>query len=163
MLEILKAFGRWLGTTPLSHDVRAILTSVVWAAPTVQTIHILSVAIVIGSAGAICLKLLGFSTQPLAALTKKFIPPIWCALVVLLLSGSLLILNRPMRYFGNWSFLSKITLIAIGMGVIVAIQQAVRRDPQFGDTATASSKALGAGLAVLWLAVIFAGRWIAYV
>lgn len=162
MFEVFRSFGRWLASTELSHQVREVLTSFLLVAPIVQTIHILSIAVVVGAAGAISLRLLGANPQPLPVLIRKFVPVIWGALVVMLLTGSVLVINRPSRYFGKWVFLSKMALIIIAVLVTLALQAGVRRNPRRWETAAASSRILGASLMLLWLAVIFAGRWIAY-
>ena len=162
MFELFRSFGRWLASTELSQATREALTNFLLFAPIVQTIHILSIAVVVGSAGAICLRLLGVGSQSLPALTKRFVPVIWGALVVMLLTGSVLVVNRPTRYFGKWVFLSKMALIIVAIVVTIALQSAVRRNPQHWEATSAASRTIGASLLLMWMAVIFAGRWIAY-
>jgi hypothetical protein len=164
MFEAPRSFGRWLSSTGVSHAAHEAMVTAPWLSPSLQTIHILSIAVIVVSAGAICLKLFGagLHSQTLAGLVRRFISLIWGALTVMLLTGSVLIANRPARYFGNWSFLSKITLIVIAIGTMFFLQSSVRRNSQFLETAPMRAKAFGAGFMLLWIAVIFAGRWIAY-
>jgi uncharacterized membrane protein len=166
MFEALREFGRWLGRTELSASVHSLLVNTFWLAPSVQTLHILSIAVVILAAGVIGLRLLGLAGTSYSAdmLVRRFAPLIWCALVVMLLTGGMLIMNRPGRYFGNWSFLTKMTLVLFGAGLVLAMQRVGARNPVYFDgVATRSAgKVLGAVLVVVWVAVIFAGRWIAY-
>lgn len=166
MFETLREFGRWLGTTDVSKTVHSLLISTIWLAPSVQTLHILSIAVVMMVAGIIGLRLLGFAGTSYSAdmLVRRFAPLIWFALLVLLLTGSVLIINRPARYFGNWSFLTKMVLVLFGAGLVLAMQRVAARNPAYFDSVAEKSagRILGTFLLVVWVAVIFAGRWIAY-
>ena len=84
----MQAFSDWLAATPLSMQIK----TVEWIIPTVQTIHILSISIVMSSAAMVDLRVLGVLSrgQPLADVAHRFVPWIWWTLIVLLLSGSTL-------------------------------------------------------------------------
>ncbi len=89
----LHGFAEWLGQTPISQVVQ----NVSWIIPSVQSIHILSIAIVISAVFMVDLRLLGVigRDQPTAAYTSRFLSWIWPTLVVLLLTGSVLIIGEP--------------------------------------------------------------------
>ena len=164
MLEWLDHIGRLLADTPLSAMAHELLLHSIWLAPGLQSVHILSVAVIIGAAGAINLRLLGVVArdETPARLIRRLVPFVWGALVVMLLTGSVFILNRPHRYFDNWSFLTKVVLILVAIAFTLGMQQAARRNPSFGVVPGAASRTV-AGLALLvWTGIIFAGRWIAY-
>ena len=166
-MESPASFAQWLASTDLSHAARAALTKVGWLSPTIQTLHLLSIAAVIGSAGAINLRLAGFSglQHPTANLVRRFTPIIWSALVVMLLTGSLLIVNRPTRYFGNWSFLTKVALLLLAILITLFVQVAVRRNPTFWEsppTMLTTARVVAICTLMIWIAIIFAGRLIAY-
>ncbi len=87
MLSTLRAFGEWLATTSLSNTIQ----NVSWIIPTIQTIHIICVAIVISATFLVDLRILGMfaRSQTLASLSDRFLTWIWWALIVLLVTGSL--------------------------------------------------------------------------
>ena len=81
----IATFGDWLYATPVSTAIR----ETTWIIPNVQTIHILAIAVVIGSALATELRFAGvFATdrQP-ADILRRYLPWMRRALLVLLLTG----------------------------------------------------------------------------
>ena len=160
----VQAFSNWLSATPLSMQIQ----TVSWIIPTVQTIHILAIAIVISSAAMLDLRVLGvlFRGQPLDAVARRFVPWIWWTLLVLLLTGATLIVGEPERSLANPAFILKMSLLAAVLLVTVAFQKGFARGDVFWDS-TAGRRVAGrllAGLSlVLWIGIVFAGRWIAYI
>jgi hypothetical protein len=150
----LHSFAQWLGETPLS----LVIQNVAWIIPTVQSIHILSIAIVISSVLMVDLKLLNVlgRGQPTAIYTSRYLPWVWPTLVVLLLTGSILIIGEPARSLENPSFQIKMALLIAAMIVTALLQRPIAA----GRETTA--KALAIASICLWVGIIFAGRWIAY-
>jgi hypothetical protein len=105
-------------------------------------------------------------TQPLAALTHRFLPWIWYALAVLVLTGSLLIIGEPGRSLMNPAFGLKMLMLLVVASLTAVLQRPLAADAAFWD-ASAQRRALARGIAVLslalWSGIVFAGRWIAYV
>src|SRR5256714_10826253 len=93
--QALDRFCSWLEQTPLSQAIQ----SAGWVVPAVQTIHILAIAVVLSSVLMLNLRLLGIvgSDQPLARVTSRFRPVIWCTLPILLATGVLMIIGEPAR------------------------------------------------------------------
>jgi uncharacterized membrane protein len=160
-------FGKWLGSTDLSHAARAALNDHSWLAPTSETLHILALTTLFASAAVLHLRTLGVVGQdrPLGPLARRLLPLTWTALVILLLTGGLLVVNRPGRYFRSDTFLIKMTLILLAVAWTLVLQVGFARDPDFWERTkvrllTAKGGAVAALL--LWSGVIVAGRWIAY-
>ena len=67
-------FSGWLAATPLSHTIQ----TAGWIIPTLQTIHILSVAVVFSSAVLVDLRLWRLLNRdvPLPEVTRRFLPAI---------------------------------------------------------------------------------------
>ena len=67
-----------------------------WAIPTIQSIHIVGIAIVMGSVFMICLRILGWASmdQTLRQTTNRFGPWMTGALCVLLATGILMVVER---------------------------------------------------------------------
>ena len=163
-LHSLDGFCNWLGATSTSQT----LQTVGWIIPAVQTVHILAVAAVVSSALILDLRLLGLRgiDQPLAAVARRFLPFIWWPLPVLLVSGALLITAEPARSLENPVFILKMGLLLAAASVTLACQLPLRRNPGFWDLSVARKRTvrlIAVASMPLWVAVIFAGRWIAYV
>jgi len=164
MLSTLRTFSDWLAQTGLSE----VIQNVSWIIPTVQTIHIVSVAIVISATFLVSLRVLGVfdRAEALAALSNRFLPWVWYALVVLLVTGSLLIIGEPGRSLLNPAFAAKMLMLIIVAGLTRVLQKPLMAEAGYWD-ASGQRKALARTIAVvsltLWSFIVFAGRWIAYV
>jgi hypothetical protein len=164
MLSTLRAFAEWLAETDLSNTIQ----NVSWIIPTVQTVHIVCVAIVISATFLVSLRVLGVFGRlwPIAALSSRFLPWIWYALVVLLISGSILIVGEPNRSLMNPAFGLKMLMLLIVASLTAILQRPLATDAGYWD-ASSQRRALARGIAVLsltlWSCIVFAGRWIAYI
>lgn len=160
----LDSFCEWLKVTPFS----VALQSAAWAVPLVQTVHILAIGAVIGSGLMLALRSLGWIAldQTLANANLRFLRVIWWSLPVLAVSGALMISAEPARSLENPAFWLKMLLLLLSSAVGLGYQAPLRRDPGFWDHSSGRRK-LGQLIAVvslaLWVGVIFAGRFIAYV
>ncbi len=157
----LNVFCVWLDQTPLSQAIQANG----WVVPTVQSIHILAIAMVAASVLMIDLRLVGvFSAdQPLKTVAARFLPFVWWPLLILFITGAIMIIGEPPRSLKNPAFQLKMLLL-IGVLIVTGIFQIMlRTSPAF---AGASRSGAGVTIAVvsmlLWTSIIFAGRWIAY-
>jgi hypothetical protein len=156
-------FIEWLDATPLS----LLLKVTTWVIPSVQSIHILGIGVVLSGAVIISLRLAGLrgSHLPVATLVDKVIPPIWWAILVLLLSGLILIIAEPTRTLNNPFFFTKMGCLLLLVPLTRYFQLAVRRNPLRWGEVSVPSRAIRpavAGAMLLLLVVIFCGRWIAY-
>jgi hypothetical protein len=159
----LSELSKWLAATPLSHAIQ----TVGWIIPTLQTIHILSVAVVFSSAILVDLRiwrLLG-RDEPLPEVARRFLPAIWPVLLILLITGSLLIIGEPRRSLLNSTFYLKMALLAVAIMLTAGLQRSISSSPNFWDKDRGRRMAgqLAATVSILvWCSILFAGRWIAY-
>jgi hypothetical protein len=159
----LSEFSRWLAATPLSH----IIQTTKWVIPTLQTVHILSVAVVFSSAVLVDLRLWRLLNRdlPLPDVARRFLPTIWPVLLVLLITGSLLIIGEPRRSLLNSTFYLKMALLVVAIVFTAWLQWTLSSSPNFWDKNRGRRMAgqLAATLSiVVWCGILFAGRWIAY-
>ena len=153
----------WLDETALSQAIQ--ITT--WVVPTVQTVHILAIAVVASSAFMIDLRLVGafWADRPVKDVVSRFLPLVWWPLLILLATGAIMIIGEPARSLKNPAFQLKMTLLVAVLIVTLLIQRLLRRSPAFGDCGSGQRRAAVA-IAVLsmllWCSIIFAGRWIAY-
>jgi hypothetical protein len=163
MFRVLDKFCQWLQATALSQ----VIQSNGWIIPTLQTIHILSIGLVIASVLLIDLRIFGLVSrrQPASAVAARFLPTIWWPLPVLLATGSLLIIAEPARSLENPSFQLKMALLIAAILVTLAYQRPLRRDAGYWEETSlrrGSARLLALVSASLWIGIILAGRWIAY-
>jgi hypothetical protein len=162
MLSTLRAFGEWLATTSLSN----IIQNVSWIIPTIQTIHIVCVAIVISGTFLVDLRILGLfaRSQTLASLSDRFLTWIWWTLIVLLVTGSLLVTGEPGRSITNPAFFAKMIMLVIVATLTYVLQRPLVTDAGYWDGNRAvAAKGIAIVSLLLWSCIVFAGRWIAYV
>jgi len=162
--QTLDSFCTWLAATPVSQAIQTID----WIIPAVQTIHILAVAAVVTAALMVNLRLLGtrWSDQSVATVARRFLPLIWWALPVLLATGTVLIVAEPARALENPVFLLKMGLLLTAAGVTLACQLPIRTNSTFWELSPGRRRAgqlIALASIPLWIAIVCAGRWIAYV
>jgi hypothetical protein len=163
-LQSLEPFCTWLAATPVSQTIQ----TVEWIVPAVQTVHILAVSAVVTSAVLIDLRLLGVGAQgqPVAAVARRFLPFIWWPLPILMLTGVVLIVAEPARSLQNPVFILKMALLVLAAAVTLACQIPLSKDTEFWELSSSRRRAarmIALASMPLWVAIIFAGRWIAYV
>src|ERR1700716_2195020 len=159
----LSEFCTWLATTPLSQTIQ----TTGWIIPALQTIHILSVAVVFSSAILVDLRIWRLLERdvPMPEVARRFLPTVWPVLLILLTTGSLLIIGEPRRSLLNSTFYLKMALLAVAIVLTAGLQRSISSSPNFWDKdrgrRMAARFAATASIA-LWCGILFAGRWIAY-
>jgi len=148
----------WIYASPLSTAIRDIL----WVIPTVQSIHIIAITVLFGSALVSDLRLAGVlaSDEPLRGVVRRYYPWMRNALIVLLMTGLLMIIAEPDRVLVNTTFWLKMALVVTAFGLTLWLRRPLLRAPDNGDPRPIKALAwLSIGL---WCVVIICGRWIAY-
>lgn len=71
--------------------------------PIIQTVHILGIAVVMGSVVILDLRILGLAvpSQKISEMTRRLMPWLWWALASNFVSGGFFLFARPNRYFNN--------------------------------------------------------------
>ena len=164
MLSTLRAFADWLQTTPLSEMIQ----NVSWIIPTVQTIHIVCVALVVTATFFVDLRIIGlFSrSQSLGSLASRFLTGIWWVILLLFVTGSLLIIGEPGRSLLNPAFGAKMAMLVVVAALTVMLQRPLATNEGYWDASGGrqlAAKSIAVVSLVLWSFIVFAGRWIAYV
>ena len=149
--------SEWIANSSIREWVLYLLMNVPGLPPIVQTVHIVAVAVVMGSAVFVGLRLLGVavpSQQP-AEMLRRLMPWVWWALLALFLSGSVFVIARPDRYFYNpiagWKIVCLLPTIAIALTL------------HHGTLRKRIAQTLSIAMLTLLVGVVFACRWIAYV
>lgn len=150
---MIEHFAQWLQSTPLSIAIQ----STTWLIPLLQSIHIVMIGVVFVSVLLLVLRVLGVARadELPAAVWARFAPWLRRGVTVLALTGLVLIISEPVREFTSVSFWLKMLLLAAGLASIAGLGASLRRN-------AAASRGLAVFTLLLWMAVIFLGRAIAY-
>ena len=159
----LQSFSIWLANTPAS----LLIQTTTWVIPTVQTIHILCIAIVISAVLLVHLNTLGLAMRGFtgAQLATRFLPGLWWAVLVLLASGSILIVAEPLRSLPNGMFQLKMLLLIVAIALTLLYQTPLRKEAAHWEATPVrrlNARAIAVVSLIVWVCIVFAGRWIAY-
>lgn len=159
----LNAFAEWLATTWLAH----LIGGHMWAIPTIQSFHYMSLAVLFSSAVVVDLRVLGkiAKHQTISSLTQRLTPGIWIGLAGAVITGLLLMIAEPVRSITTWEFQSKMVMLVVVVVLTIAMKRTVLAHAADWDTAAVlpvNARAMAVASLALWMLIILAGRWIAY-
>jgi uncharacterized membrane protein len=159
----MEGFSEWLAGTPASQ----LIQNVGWIIPTSQSIHILAVAVILASAGAIILRIFGKASAlgTIAETSKRFERWIWVALVFVALTGVAQLVAEPGRSLTNTTFWLKMAMLSVSIVLMAVFQRSVAHGAPHWDEGAGqrqSIKLIALFAFALWIAIAIAGRWIAY-
>jgi hypothetical protein len=173
--DIVFHLGQWLRTTPLTPLALSIqkswlsnlITTHFWTVPTIQTIHILAIAMTFGSVLMINLRIVQLAGQgrSVPQTLNRFAPWIWWGLLTLLITGIGMVFSDPVRNLTNPVFWLKMILVITAALISLWFQKSVQHNAARWEISPSGRLVVGAGsLAVigLWLLIMLCGRWIAY-
>jgi hypothetical protein len=160
----LNQFAEWLSQTSLSVLIQ---THNGWVIPTIQSLHIVGIGVVLASVFMVDLRILGWAgmDQTLRETTSRFGPWLTGSLCVLLVTGVLMVIGEPVRELITVSFWLKMFLIAVGTLIAAVFQLSLRKHEQHWESNVGSRtpiKWLAVFTFLIWIAIIILGRLIAY-
>ena len=134
------------------------VTGVPWVYPALEVVHIVGIALLLGSLVVFELRVWGLGRAlELHALARLALPIAVGGFATALSSGAIMFLSQIDEMLGNTAFVVKMGLVgAAGLNAIgFHLRGGLATDDSFARVQTALS--LG-----LWIVVVFCGRWIAY-
>ena len=135
--------------------------------PTIETVHVIALTLVVGSIGMMDLRLIGLAGKKHAVtrLASDVLPWTWTAFVTAAITGSLLFTSAATTYWTNPFFRVKMILLLLA-GVNMAIFHFItyRTVHEWDIDAPTPRGAKIAGLLSLafWVGVVACGRWIGF-
>lgn len=159
----LLSICEWVDSTRLS----AIVRQSNWLFSTLDTIHTLGIVLVAGTILLVDLRLLGLGLRsvPVSQLVDRIVPATLWGFSLMLLSGSLLFSSEAVKMYHSPAFRIKMILLALaGLNAFI-FHRTIYCDVAHWDPAsTIPARARLAGLLslIFWIAIIAAGRAIAY-
>lgn len=159
----LETFCQWLASTPGSIALHESL----YMYPLVESVHVLTMGVFLGTAVMLDLRLLGVTLRwvPFSEIAKRLLPWMTAGFVVMVVTGVFLFYAIPVRSYHNIFFRLKILMLMMaGMNAWVFELTAHRRVAEWDLHPTPPRAVRAAGILslILWAGVVVAGRMIAY-
>ena len=138
-----------------------------WMFQTIETVHVLALALVIGSISMLDVRLFGHSPhRGVKELSREVLPWTWVAFALAAISGSLMFMSAAVKYSSMLQFQVKIGLIVLaGINMLVFHFFTFRSVENWNVNATTPLGAkIAGGLSLfLWIGVVTFGRWVGFV
>jgi hypothetical protein len=163
-MHFLYSICVWLEQTGVGVTVR----DSTWLFPIIETVHILGIAVLVGSTSILDLRLMGltYKEQPVSKLAWRFLPWAWMGFLIQVITGGLLFASEATKMITNLGFQVKMVLIVVaGLNALVFHLIAYQSVGKWENDRVAPLSARAAGLIsiLLWFGIVGFGRWIAYV
>ena len=167
MPDYFTAIGTALSGSFLQDGALWALRNIPGFPPIIQTVHILGIAVVMGSVVLLDLRILGLAvpSQKISEMSRRVMPWFWWALASNFVSGSFFLFGRPNRYFNNPIFGWKLSFLIPAILLTLFFHLMSKAQTDYWEL---NSKRLWTARAIallslgLWIMVAMAGRWIAY-
>ena len=157
----MDTFFAWLEATDLSTWLRE--SPSLWAFPFVLILHTVGLAFFVGSNVAWATRALGLARGVTFQSMERYFLVMWTAFWINAASGVLLLIAYPTKALTNPLFYAKLTLIGVGIVLASALRRYMRAPMTSHDDPMPSRlRMLAVASLVCWVAVIFAGRLLAY-
>lgn len=135
-----------------------------WLFPSIETVHVLALTMVVGSIAMVDLRLLNFAyrDRTVRQMTEEVLPYTWTEFVVAAIFGVLLFASAATKYYGIATFRAKIVLLALaGANMLLFHFIPYRTVDDWGvvGRTTRAAKVCGGMSLLLWTAVVALGRW----
>lgn len=158
--------GAILGQLFAQSRLASHLTESTWLYATVETLHVLGFVLLAGSIAIVDLRLLGFGRNlSIRALTRLVLPWTLGSLLIVIPTGLMLFTADAAELIGNRTFLIKLLLLSfVATNALIyhaGPHQTVGAWDQ-NTTAPVAARLAAALSLVLWVAIVTAGRLIAY-
>ncbi len=161
---MIEQFAQWLSQTSPSILIQ---THNAWVIPTIQSIHIVTVGVVLASVLMIDLRVLGWAghDQTLRETANRFGPWLLWGLLAQLVTGALMVVGEPVRELQTFSFWLKMLLVAVGTLIAAIFLITLRNNEQHWERTlvnTGGVKVLAIVTLAVWVSIVILGRLIAY-
>lgn len=154
----------WLENSPLGLGI----AESAWWFPILESLHVISLALVVGSIAVVDLRLLGLASKDrsISELSQELVPFTWWSFAGAALTGFLLFSSNANGYMANPLFKVKLLLLllaAVNMGYFHFVTFRTVDQWDHGSVIPGSAKAAGGISLAIWISIIVVGRWIGFV
>jgi hypothetical protein len=151
----------WLRSTAVANE----MVTQTWLWPICEALHFTGLALLIGTAGFLDLRLLGFMRGVSVAAAMQMRGWAVLGLVINLVTGVAFFVAAPQQYIYNISFLGKVVFLIVAMVNIAVFETKYAAEllslPADADTPL-RAKITGAVSLGSWFAVMYFGRMLAF-
>jgi Family of unknown function (DUF6644) len=135
--------------------------------PLIESTHVIGLSMVFGTIAIIDLRLLGIAgtQRPFTRIASDIFKWTWLAFAVTVVTGLLMFTTNAAVYYQNFSFRAKMALLALSGINMLIFELTAARSVQHWDkdsSAPLAGKSVAAVSIVLWISIIFLGRWIGF-
>ena len=159
-MQSLTQLMEWLQATSLA----VFIHQTKWAFTTIEVIHLIAIAAVIGSIAVVDLRLLGLASarRPFTELAREILPYTWAAFAIAAITGSLLFISQATQYFVTPTFWGKMAIMAVaGINMVIFEFITVRgvKEWDVKPNLPLSARLAGGISLACWALVFVFGRW----
>jgi hypothetical protein len=135
--------------------------------PLIESFHVIGLTLVFGTIVIIDLRLLGIASarRPFSRIASDVLRWTWLAFALTAATGVLMFITNAGVYYHNAYFRSKMALLALsGINMLMFELTAARSVHRWDTDARAplAGRTVAAFSLILWIGIIFAGRWIGF-
>ena len=135
--------------------------------PWIEALHVLAVTLVIGSIALVDLRLIGVRAlnRTISNISEELLPITWIAFLVAALTGAILFTSNALSYSQNFYFISKIILLGLAGINMMCFQFIIGKNLDRWNHCKQlpiAARIAGGISLILWISIIFCGRWIGF-
>jgi len=134
--------------------------------PLIESTHVIGLSTVFGTIAIIDLRLLGIAStrRPFSRVASDVLKWTWAAFLLTVVTGLLMFITNAGVYYNNLFFRTKMALLLLaGINMLLFELTAGRSLQRWDkDNAPLAGKTIAALSLVLWITIIFMGRWIGF-
>lgn len=146
------AFGVWVSSAPT-----------LFAYPTILMLHTVGLAMVVGPAWVLDVRLLGYGARLPVETLRGVFRVMWIGFIINASTGIALFVSEADDKGLKWIFWLKLASIALALVVTTRLRRQVFGAGVASDVAPAPARSLAKASLLLWFVAITAGRLMAYV
>jgi hypothetical protein len=160
---LLQQFCQWLFDSGIGTGIR----ESIWVFPIIETVHVLAIALLVGTVAILDLRLLGLALkgEPVSRVAGGVLPLTWTGFAVMFVSGFLLFWSEAAKSYANPAFRIKLLLLLlVGLNPLIFHFTVYRTVGHWNERIVTPLRARSAAVfsLTLWCGIICAGRAIAY-
>jgi hypothetical protein len=138
----------------------------VWLFPTIETVHVFALVLVVGSIMTVDLRLLGLTNRerPFSELAGEMLPWTWTAFAIAASAGLLMFSSKALTYYGNIPFRIKMCcLLLAGINMALFHWLGTRHLETWDRKPPPPLAKFAGGVSLLlWITIVAAGRWVGF-
>ncbi len=139
-----------------------------WLFPFLESIHVITAAMVVGSILMVDLRLLGLAARsyPITTLSRELVPWTWGAFAIASVTGVGMFITRAASHVLNPAFQWKLFLLVLAAVNMAVFHVKIYRHIDSWDNTPrppTNVRLFGASSLVIWCGVMLSGRWVGHI